>query len=101
MRNLWEFHKIFFHLIGVDDRLTYEVPCDVLQNPAFLEAADKGQWPAWTYKKDVLFSKFHVSGIHTDWDPQSDAELRAVPEWGGIFQRIYLSQGLLCKDPAS
>jgi len=95
-RNLWELHKSFFGLIGVDDRVTYDIPCDVLKNRDYLEALNKGKHPAWTYKKDIMIKKFYISNVHMGWEPQSDEELRAVPEWGDVFQDVYLSQGVQC-----
>ena len=98
--NIWEMHKVFFRMIGVDDHLTYEIPCDILKNQEFLKAQKRGESPGWTYQADIMLNKFHISGIYVDWEPQSDAELRSVPEWTEVFRSIYLSQGLRCTSPS-
>lgn len=92
IQRIVERHQHFFATIGVADRVTWQVPCDLRGDPDFLEAAKTVGTKhnvLWTYSRDTLERKFGISGIVQMWEPESPRELRKQE----LYQRVYLAQG--------
>jgi len=82
----------FFARVGVDLRLPGEVPCDLRQDEAYLEAAeDIGTIhdAYWTYPREILERKFHVQGIEDMpmWENTKEIQQHR------LYRKVFVAKG--------
>jgi len=78
--------------IGVDPRLSGEVPCDLLRDEDYLQAVgDIGKIhdAYWTYPREVLENKFHVTGIKEMRTWRNTREIQQH----SLSEKVFLAKG--------